>query len=146
MITQCSKPWHPCQDPWQDLGKDAMINHVLAKGSMVANPFFWEFSVLVVWPRWRFRYNLKDSEKGWLFVILYSVMAIQESQISNKSQSEQEPTCTWYMELTRIETQNRRRGETTIPKMCNDLRYSGNQIRWNQTLFAPLKFQLGHGQ
>ena len=23
-----------------DLGKDAMINHVLAKGSMVANPFF----------------------------------------------------------------------------------------------------------
>ena len=27
------------------LGKDAMINHVLAKGSMVANPFFWEFSV-----------------------------------------------------------------------------------------------------
>ena len=24
-----------------DLGKDVMINHVLAKGSMVANPFFW---------------------------------------------------------------------------------------------------------
>ena len=23
-----------------DLGKDAMITHVLAKGSMVANPFF----------------------------------------------------------------------------------------------------------
>ena len=24
-----------------DLGKDSMINHVLAKGSMVANQFFW---------------------------------------------------------------------------------------------------------
>ena len=24
-----------------DLGKDAKINHVLDKGSMVANPFFW---------------------------------------------------------------------------------------------------------
>ena len=38
-----------CHDPMamqdrakanHDLGKDAMINHVLAKGSMVANPFF----------------------------------------------------------------------------------------------------------
>ena len=31
-----------------DLGKDAMIKHVLAKGSMVANPFFLEFSVFEI--------------------------------------------------------------------------------------------------
>ena len=49
--SQCSKPWYPCQDPSQDLGKDIMtmqdraksnhdlgkdakINDVLDKGSM----------------------------------------------------------------------------------------------------------------
>ena len=29
-----------CAKANHDLGKDVMINHVLAKGSMVANPFF----------------------------------------------------------------------------------------------------------
>ena len=31
---------------YHDLGKDAKINHVLDKGSMVANPFFLENSAL----------------------------------------------------------------------------------------------------
>ena len=29
-----------CTMSYHDLGKDAKINHVLGKGSMVANPFF----------------------------------------------------------------------------------------------------------
>ena len=33
---------------YHDLGKDAKINHVLGKGSMVANPFFWEILHLIL--------------------------------------------------------------------------------------------------
>ena len=33
---------------YHDLGKDAKINHVLDKGSMVANPFFGNFYFLIL--------------------------------------------------------------------------------------------------
>ena len=33
---------------YHDLGKDAKINHVLDKGSVVANPFFWEILHLIL--------------------------------------------------------------------------------------------------
>ena len=33
---------------YHDLGKDAKINHVLDKGSMVANPFFWKIRHLIL--------------------------------------------------------------------------------------------------
>ena len=33
---------------YHDLGKDAKINHVLGKGSMVANPFFFGNSYFLI--------------------------------------------------------------------------------------------------